>query len=318
MTVHRLQRVLCSLLCCLATGCLYAQTQLVFNPHWTAQAQFAGYYVAEANGFYRDAGLQVKIEHSTAGSTLLERVKRGENVLVSLQLTSAMKLIDEGCQLVNVLQYFQRNSQLVVAHKPLTGVKSLNGMRIGHFRNGSSELLFAMARQYALQVECVPFLSNTNLFVSGAIDATLAMSYNELHQLKLAGQRISSQQILRMEDIGYDVPEDGLYVNADYYRSHKAEVDRFAEATRKGWEWAAAHPDDALEIVMVYIKQNGVASNRIVQRCMLKECIQLLSEKKTGRRSYQLSQEGVERANRILTANGIIRTPVTYQQITKP
>ena len=34
---------------------------IVFTPQWTAQAQFAGYYVAEAKGFYRDAGLKVKI-----------------------------------------------------------------------------------------------------------------------------------------------------------------------------------------------------------------------------------------------------------------
>ena len=29
---------------------------IVFTPQWTAQAQFAGYYVAEAKGFYREAG----------------------------------------------------------------------------------------------------------------------------------------------------------------------------------------------------------------------------------------------------------------------
>ena len=36
---------------------------IVFTPQWTAQAQFAGYYVAEAKGFYRQAGVNVKIEH---------------------------------------------------------------------------------------------------------------------------------------------------------------------------------------------------------------------------------------------------------------
>ena len=30
---------------------------IVFTPQWTAQAQFAGYYVAEAKGFYREAGV---------------------------------------------------------------------------------------------------------------------------------------------------------------------------------------------------------------------------------------------------------------------
>ena len=35
---------------------------IVFTPQWTAQAQFTGYYVAEAKGFYREAGVKVRIE----------------------------------------------------------------------------------------------------------------------------------------------------------------------------------------------------------------------------------------------------------------
>ena len=39
---------------------------IVFTPQWTPQAQFAGYYVAEAKGFFREAGVKVKIEHPSA------------------------------------------------------------------------------------------------------------------------------------------------------------------------------------------------------------------------------------------------------------
>jgi NitT/TauT family transport system substrate-binding protein len=39
---------------------------IVFTPQWTAQAQFAGYYVAEEKGFYRDAGVKVQIKHPSA------------------------------------------------------------------------------------------------------------------------------------------------------------------------------------------------------------------------------------------------------------
>ena len=315
--MNRMKTLWCLFLC-FVTGALHAQEPLVFMPHWLPQAQFAGYYVAEANGYYRDAGLNVEIRHSRAGGTLLERVRKGENILLSLQLVTAMRLIDEGCHLVNVLQYFQQNSQIVISHYPIKGVRDLSGMRIGHFRNGSSELLFAMARQYKLNVEWVPFLSNTNLFVSGAIDATLAMSYNELFQLRMAGQRIKPNHMLRLSDVGYDVPEDGLYVNADYYKQRKAEIDKFAAATRKGWEWAAAHPDDALEVVLLYMRQNGVAANRILQRWMLNECIKLLGEKKSGRRSYRLSENGVQLANKVLNEGGIISHPVTYNYITQP
>ena len=58
----------------------------------------------------------------------------------------------------------------------------------------------------------------------------------------MAGQRIKDEQLLYMRDIGYNVPEDGVYVTAEFYRKHKDLVTKFAEATRKGWEWAVEHP----------------------------------------------------------------------------
>ena len=36
---------------------------IIITPKWTAQAQFAGYYVAEKMGFYKEEGLEVHIRH---------------------------------------------------------------------------------------------------------------------------------------------------------------------------------------------------------------------------------------------------------------
>ena len=79
-------------------------------------------------------------------------------------------------------------------------------------------------------------MSHTNLFISGAIDATLAMSYNELYQLIMSGQRLKKEQLMYMRNIGCNVPEDGLYVTRQFYKTHKTEVDKFVRASKKGWE----------------------------------------------------------------------------------
>ena len=39
---------------------------IVFTPQWTAQAQFAGYYVAKELGFYEEEGVKVQIVHPNA------------------------------------------------------------------------------------------------------------------------------------------------------------------------------------------------------------------------------------------------------------
>ena len=295
-----------------------AQEKLVYTPTWTAQAQFAGFYVADAMGFFKDAGLNVEIKHPTASNTNANRLKSGESHLVSLQLASALEMMDDGSQLVNVLQYFQQSGLMVISHQPLKGLNSLNGKRVGHFRTGASMFVVAIGRKTHLDIDWVPFISHANLYLSGAIDATLAMSYNEYFQLKTAGQRLKKEQMLYLRDIGYNVPEDGLYVTKDFLKKHREEVLKFAEATRRGWEWAAQHPKETLDLVMLYMRQNNVPSNVYAQRWMLEECLRLLTDPKTGKRTYRLDPQAFELTSRILYEGSIIKKPITYQQIMQP
>lgn len=295
-----------------------AQETMVFTPTWTAQAQFAGFYVADAKGFYKQAGLNVVIKHPTASSTNVNRLESGESQLMLLQLVSAMEMIDKGSRLVNVLQYFQQSGLMIISHQPMKDFKSLDGKRVGHFRTGASMLPIAIGRKANLDIDWIPFISHTNLYISGAIDATLAMSYNEFYQLKTAGQRLQKDQLLYLRDIGYNVPEDGLYVTKDYFKKHRTEVMKFAEASRKGWEWAASHPGETLDIVMQYIRQCNVPSNIFAQRWMLEECLRLLTDPKTGKRTYRLDPQMFDLANRILYEGSVIKNPITYQQITQP
>ena len=269
-------------------------------------------------GFYKKAGLKVTIEHTTVSNSCINRLKSGRSQYITLHLLSAMKHICEGLQLVNVMQTSQQNSLVIVSRQPLTGLESLRSKKVGHWKVGFSELAFSLDNQYKLGIQWIPFLSSINLYISGAIDATLAMNYNEFYQLKEAGLRLRKEQLLYFRDIGYNIPEDGLYVTREYYRTHRQEVEKFAQATREGWEWAVNHPEETLDIVMQYTRQNGVATNMGAQRWMLNEICQMLKDIKTGKRTYRLDEKAFERANRILTENGIIKDPITYKQMTQP
>lgn len=65
-----------------------------------------------------------------------------------------------------------------------------------------------------------------------AIDAALAKSYNEQVLFSMAG--ITPESVLRFADMGYDFPEDGLYVTEAFYKKYPEQCRRFAEASRKG------------------------------------------------------------------------------------
>ena len=301
------------------SACLTAAAQdIVFSPQWTAQAQFAGFYVAEARGYYRKAGINVRIDHPSASNSCVHRLKTGTSQIVTMHLQSAMRFINEGMPLINVMQIIQNNSQMIVSHRPLKNIQELRGKRVGCWKAGFSELAFVMDKQYHLDIEWIPFVSNVNLFISKAIDATMSQSYNEFFQLKLAGQRFEDNQIIYLADIGFNVPEDGVYVTADYYRSHKAAIDKFVAATREGWEWAVQHPEETLKIVMAQCRKNMVNTNLPAQRWMLQQIVKQMADKKSGKRTYRLEPDAVELASRLMFDNGFLKKMITYQQITRP
>ena len=315
--MNKYQLWLCTALVLCAACVVNAQQKLVFTPQWTAQSQFVGFYVANSMGFYQEAGLDVVIRHPSASKPSINYLTEGESQFITLNLVTAMSFIDNGIPLVNVLQMSQQNNLMIVSHTPLNGKESLRGKKVGHWKSGFSELPMAMDKKFGLGIQWVPFISNVNLYISGAIDATVAMSYNEFFQLKMAGQRIKDEQLLYMRDIGYNVPEDGVYVTAEFYRKHKDLATKFAEATRKGWEWAVEHPDEALDIVMVTMRQSGAIGNMIAQEWMLKQILNQLADKDSGLRSYKLEPKSVELANRILMESGFIKKEITYHQITQ-
>ena len=295
-----------------------AQDEIVFTPQWTAQAQFVGFYVAEAKGYYKDEGLNVRIVHPSPSNPCISRVKDGSSQIVTLQLPTAMHYIDQGLKLVNVLQVLQNNSQMIVSRRPLKSIHDLQGKRVATWYAGFNGFATVVARQQRVELEWVPFIQNVNLYVSKAVDATMAQCYNEFFQLKLAGQRFQDNQLIYLADIGCNIPEDGVYVTADYYCSHQREVRKFAEASRRGWEWAAQHPEEALDIVMNSARKAGVRTNRPAQKWMLNQILKLAVDRKTGKRTYRLEPAAVDLTNKLMGETGYLKRKVTYQEITEP
>lgn len=287
---------------------------LVFTPQWTAQAQFAGYYVAEAMGFYREAGVDVQISHPSVTRSAMSLMHHNECQATTLQLCQAMEIVDDGIPLINILQTSMNNAMVIVSARdqdPMTQI----GARVGIWSVGFGQLAICMSIKEHLDYEWVRYAQNVNLFVTGAIDATLAMSYNEYYQLIQAGIKISDENVYRFCDHGYNVQEDGVYMSKDYYETHKDQARRFAEASRRGWEWTAEHPDEALDIVMDYVDKNNIATNRVIQKLMLQEVLRLQVDRESKQREFRLRPDMVRQASQLMVENQMLSREVTYDEL---
>ena len=288
--------------------------RFVFTTIWTAQAEFAGYYVAKEKGFYREVGLDVEIQHPSLTSSAFNRLQSDECDAAMFSMMSAMDFISQGIPLVNIFQTSMNSSNILVSRwgkNPLTQ----KGMKVAIFNANPNYQAIIMSKKEGLDYQWVRFTSHINLFMSGAVDATMVVSYNEYFQLLQAGFKMDENSIYRYSKHGYNIQENGVYVKPEYFKTHRSQVRKFAKASRKGWEWAAAHPEEALEIVMKYVRASKAPTNRVIQKLMLHEILRLQIDRESGRREFRVRPDMVKKASNLMLECGLIKRQVTYQEL---
>lgn len=290
----------------------YAQ-QIVFTPQWTPQSQFAGYYVAQEMGFYKDAGVDVVIDHTSTSDLVMNRLLKGKCNAITMTLFDAIYHIDHGAEIVNVLQTAQRSGHVIVVRDDnIRNIEQLRGKRVGIWRSSFSQLVQLMDLDYDLGIEWIKFIQSINLYISGAIDATMAMTYNELYWIRSSG--FEDKTVIPLADIGYDYPEEGLYVSSEYYEKYPEKARAFAEASRRGWEWAHEHPEQTLDIVMEIMKREQVPASRMHQEWMLREVLKQQFPKGEDRPSFKLDEGKVKELNALLIRHGRIENELSVEQ----
>ncbi|MCQ2366510.1 MAG: ABC transporter substrate-binding protein [Akkermansia sp.] len=303
-----------------ALSVLHAELKdVVFAPQWIPQAQFAGFYVAKEKGFFEQEGLNVTFNHVGINSkeTSLELMREGKADIAGLQLMQAIAARSQGVPVVNVCQVTQISGLWVVAHRPIREMKDLNHMRIARWKAGHAELFDVLSHEFNLDIEWVPISRSVNLFIYGAVDATLCYSYNEYLGLLLSMGRIPEENVLRCHDHGFRVPEDGLYVTEQYLKLNKDTVDAFVRAAKRGWDYAAEHQEEACAITHKYVEAGHVSSNPVMERMMLKECLRLQVNPDTGKRDYaQVTEKVFNKLVDAMYRAAVIMKTVNYREMT--
>jgi NitT/TauT family transport system substrate-binding protein len=286
----------------------------VLTTAWIAQSQFAGYYIAKEKGFYREVGLNVIIQHPSLTSSAFNRLKTEQCDAAMFSMMSAMDFISQGIPLVNIFQDSMNSSNILVSRWDTDPLK-MKGKKVAIFNSDPNYLTFIMSKKEGMNYEWIRFTSNINLFLSGAVDATMVVSYNEYYQLIQAGYKLSEENLYRFSDHEYNIQENGVYVKREYFKNHRESCRKFAQASRKGWEWAAAHQKEALDIVMKYVRRYNTPTNHVMQRLMLEEILRLQINHDTKQREFRVRQDMVEKASRLMVEAGMLRRPVTYKEL---
>ncbi|MFL5258554.1 MAG: ABC transporter substrate-binding protein [Hyphomicrobiales bacterium] len=228
---------------------------------WVTQAQFAGYYVAEAKGFYKAAGLDVTIKPGGPDIAPEQVIAGGGADVIVDWMPAALAAREKGVPLVNIAQPFKR-SGMELTCRAETGIKSpadFKGKTLGVWFFGNEYPFLSWMSQLGMKTtggpEGITVLKqgfNVDPLLQKQADCISTMTYNEYWQLIEAGMKPEQLVVFKYEDQGVATLEDGLYVMEDKLKDpgFVQTMAKFVKASMKGWDYAREHPDEAVKIVL--------------------------------------------------------------------
>jgi len=273
---------------------------------WVTQAQFAGYYAAFQQGYYKDENLDVTIR--PGGPDIVpEQVVAGQQAEFGLDwLASLLAVREQGTPLVNIAQVFTYAGMRELSWKD-SNIKTpadWKGKKVAVWFGGNEYNLLATLAKYNLDkdkdVQLIQQPFDMNLLLNKEVDAAAAMTYNELYQVLSAGHKIDELNIVDFNKEETAMPEDGIFARADWLQDPKNKdiAARFLRASFKGWEYCRDNVDACVDIMV----KNDAPGGKEAQKWQMTEINKLIwgdpinKDTKIGYMDPALFKRGAETA----------------------
>ena len=238
---------------------------------WTPQAQFAGYFAADKQGYYTAENLTV--EFLPGGPTIAPHTvgsaSNGPEFTISW-VPKVLEAREAGSDLVNIAQVFQRSGTLSVTWKDsgITDPCGFAGKKVGVWDFGNEYEVTAGAlacgltpgleaggdptKQYQKVIQNFDMVA----FLNREIDVAEAMIYNEYAQV-LEATNPETGELYKPEDLNViDWNDQRAAMLQDAIFARKAWLDegnnrdiavRFVRASLRGWIYCRDNPEDCIQ-----------------------------------------------------------------------
>jgi NitT/TauT family transport system substrate-binding protein len=240
---------------------------------WTPQAQFAGYFAAEKQGYYKAENLTVTVV--PGGPTVVPQVEGSKADGPEFTISWVPKVLEAReaatpSDLIDIAQIFQRSGTLSVTWKD-TGLDDpckLAGKKVGVWDFGNEFEVTAGLLTCGLtpgletggkadtNYQKVIQAFDMKAFLAREIDAAEAMIYNEYAQVleatdQATGDLYKPEQlnVINWNDYRVAMLQDAIFVRKAWLSqgTNRDVAVRFVRASLKGWIYCRDHPDDCVQ-----------------------------------------------------------------------
>lgn len=232
----------------------HSPDQVTIQLKWIHQAQFAGFYVAQEEGYYADENISVTFVEGGTGVDPAGQVAAGQ---ADFGVDGGDRILasrSQGRPVVAIAVIFRKNpfAFVAMADSGITEPADFLG-RTAAIGDAQGDLQFAaMMNKLGLdaqQVDIIPYMTDYSNFYDGEADITLGYSTGGLIRIRNAGYDIN---LIWPSDYGVHLYADTLITSDQIINGHPDMVTRFLRATLNGWRTAIENPELAVNATLRY------------------------------------------------------------------
>ncbi len=241
---------------------------------WTHSFQFAGYYAARKNGYYKAEGLEVKIiENKKFDKNRFSYILKHKNsygvetsrILLDKKNRNKIKILAVIFQHSPLIAITLKNSDIITAQQ------FSNKKILGH---DLSMELKAMLKKEGVNINSIKFTKRKghgyNQLLNHEVD--IVPGYITSFPYKLKNQGIEFN-IINPINYGIDFYGDFLFTSNEEIENHPLRVRKFIKASLKGWNYAMAHKNEIINYILKTYPNKNTYNSLLYEANIMEEKI---------------------------------------------
>ena len=218
---------------------------------WTHAFQFAGYYAAQEQGYYREAGLDVTIKEALPSVDPVHEVSAGK---AAFGVGSSSLLLERkaGKPVVVLAVIFQHSPYVIIARQ----TQNIHDIADKRFMlEPQANELLAYLKNEGIPTDRIKKLQHSydiQDLINGNVQAISAYSIHQPYYLDRAN---FTYQTYTPRSAGIDFYGDNLYTSEQQIKKHPERVKAFRAASLRGWQYAMEHPEEVTSMILAKYTQ---------------------------------------------------------------
>lgn len=280
---------------------------------WKPNVQFAGLVVAVEKGYYREAGLDVRLRPVDAGMKVVEAVEAGTNWMGCSESGVLIGARARGARIKAVATMLQGSPFCLMSPKA-KGIRTpadLKGRTLGVHPDAdlALDIVLKSAGVKRSSMRTIDVAHSTEPLTSGQVDTLMGYLIDEVVALETAGQPLD---VIRGYEHGY-VAYSQVYFASETTLARSPEVvGKFLAASGRGWAEVARDPEAAVQLVL---KRHLPKEDPEYQRRSLREIL-VLAQLEGGPGSFgRMSNETWRRMAQVFNDAKVLPRTVTAEEM---